>query len=100
MYYIMNMYVQSTYIITFRYIHVHGTDMYVHVRDFMNMSEHIHTVCTMFRRVCTGLPNPVQVVRIPDVRTPSRAQAQAASDSEQASETVTAGGPMIETPGY
>ena len=28
---------------TFRYIHVHGTDMYVHVRDFMNMSEHVHT---------------------------------------------------------
>jgi hypothetical protein len=24
-------------------------------------------VCTMFRHVCTVLPNPVQVVRIPDV---------------------------------
>ena len=28
---------------TFRYIHVHGTDMYVHVCDFMNMCEHVHT---------------------------------------------------------
>ena len=30
---------------TFRYIHVHhdGTDMYVHVCDFMNMSEHVHS---------------------------------------------------------
>ena len=26
---------------------------------------YIH-VCTMFRHVCTGLPNPVQVVRILD----------------------------------
>ncbi len=36
---------------------------------FMNMCEHVHTClpgCTMFRHVCTGLPNPVQVVRIPD----------------------------------
>ena len=28
---------------TFRYIHVQGTDMYVHVCAFMNMCEHVHT---------------------------------------------------------
>jgi hypothetical protein len=37
---------------------------------------YIH-VCTMFRHVCTGLPNPVQVVRIPDDHTTPRTLNQA-----------------------
>jgi len=42
------------------------TCTYTFVLSWTCVNMYIH-VCTMFRHVCTGLPNPVQVVRIPDV---------------------------------
>ncbi len=54
---------------TFLYIHVHVhtcTYTFMISRNCLNM--YIH-VCTMFRHICTVLPNPVQVVRIPDACT-------------------------------
>ncbi len=41
---------------------------------------YIH-VCTMFRHVCTVLPNPVQVVRIPDDDQPDSPPEQLSSNS-------------------
>ncbi len=37
--------------------------MYIHVHESMYKYKH---VCTMFSSICTDLPYPVQVVRIPD----------------------------------
>ncbi len=70
------MYVLCTYIYrnscTRMYIYVYSctciyygpcTYMFTTVCKLLNMQIH---VCTMFRHVCTNLPIPVQVVRIPD----------------------------------
>ncbi len=54
------------------YLYVQGTDMSVHCTDLYLCTRYRHVctryrhVCTWYRHVCTVLPNPVQVVRIPD----------------------------------
>ena len=55
------------HVCTITYLYVHGITCTYHVYtgfSFLYMYKH---VCTWFRHVCTVLPNPVQVVRIPDV---------------------------------
>ncbi len=48
------------------YFYVHGINMYIHYMCRLNISVQAQT-CLYMVHVCTILPNPVQVVRIPDV---------------------------------
>jgi hypothetical protein len=57
------------HVCTITYLYVHGKNMYIPCiyAGFTFLYRYKH-VCTWFRHICTVLPNPVQVVRIPDVK--------------------------------